>query len=69
MSREELLDARGLMRREIVGDDVDLLAPRRGDQLGEESHKLLAGVTRGRLAQHLTVSVLSAAYSDRVPWR
>src|SRR3984893_7008487 len=48
VSREELLNPHGLMRRQVVRDNMDLLAARLvGDQVGEESHELLAGVTRG----------------------
>src|SRR5580765_6457150 len=45
----------GLMRREIVGNDVDRLARRlRRDHLFEKGHKLRAGVALGRLPQHLS---------------
>ncbi len=48
VSRKELLDPLGLMGREIVGNDMNLLARRLvGDQVGEEGDKLLAGVARG----------------------
>ena len=48
VSGEELLNPLGLMRREVVRDDVNLLAARLvGDQVGEEGHELLAGVARG----------------------
>ena len=65
VSREELLNPLGLVRREIVGNEMNLLATRLiGDHLGEEGNKLLAGVTRSGFAHHLAaVRVLSAAYS------
>ena len=70
VSREELLNPRGLMGREVVGNEMNLLAARLiGDQLREESHKLLAGMARGSFAHHCAALVLSAAYSERVPWR
>ncbi len=48
MSREELRNPRGLVGREVVGKQMNLLAARLiGDQLGEEGDELLAGVTRG----------------------
>src|SRR5665811_942442 len=54
VSREELLNPLGLMGREIVRNDVNLLAARLADdQVGEEGHKLLAGVARGGFAHHL----------------
>jgi len=53
VSREELLHPFGLVGREVVGNEMNLLAARLiGDQLGEEGHKLLAGVTRGSLAHN-----------------
>src|ERR1035437_1025249 len=55
MLRKELLDAPGLMRREVVGDDVDLPAPAlAGDELHEKRHELLGGVPLGRLSQNLS---------------
>ncbi len=54
VSREELLNPHGLMSRQVACDNVDLLAARLvGDQVGEESHKFLAGVMRGSFADHL----------------
>ena len=51
VSGKELLHPLGLMGREIVGNEMNLLAARLiGDQLGEEGHKLLAGVARGGFA-------------------
>ena len=51
--REELLHPRGLMSRQVVRDNMDLLAVRLvGDQIGEEGHKFLAGMPRGGFAQH-----------------
>jgi len=45
------------MGREIVRNDVNLLAARLADdQVGEEGHKLLAGVTRGGFAHHLAAA-------------
>ena len=50
---------------------MSLLAARLiGDQFGEEGGKLLAGVMRGGFAHSTApLRVLSAAYSERVPWR
>ena len=51
VSREELLNPLGLVGREIVGNEMSLLAARLiGDQFGEEGGKLLAGVPRGGFA-------------------
>jgi hypothetical protein len=47
MSREELLNPLGLVRREVIGKERNLLAARLiGDHLGEKGDKLLAGVAR-----------------------
>jgi hypothetical protein len=77
MSREELLNPRSLMSREIVGNEMNLLAARLlGDQVQEEGHKLLAGVPRGGFAYHLAIARVKrgiqrkgavAVYSK--PWR
>jgi hypothetical protein len=57
VSREELLNPSGLVGREVVGNEMNLLAARLiGDQLGEEGHELLAGVTRGGFAHHRAVA-------------
>ena len=57
VSREELLHPFGLMGREIVGNEMNLLAARLiSNQVGEEGHKLLAGVTRGGFAHHLAIA-------------
>jgi hypothetical protein len=70
VSREELLHPFGLVGREIVGTEMNLLAARLIDQFGEEGGKLLAGVPRGGFAHGTApLRVLSAAYSERVPWR
>src|SRR5579859_1666485 len=48
---QKLLDSLGLVGREVVQDDVDLLTPRlAGDHSAEESDELLAGVPRSGLA-------------------
>src|SRR5260370_38899238 len=64
-------DPFGLVGREIVGTEMNLLAAWLiGDQFGEEGGKLLAGVPRGGFAHSTApLRVLSAAYSERVPWR
>jgi len=68
MSREELLNSLGLVGREVVGNEMNLLTARLiGHHLGEEGHWLV-----WRAAVLPTTSplrVLSAAYSERVPWR
>src|SRR5258708_1533413 len=57
VSREELLNPSGLVGREVVGNEMNLLAARLiGDQLGEEGHERLAGVTRGGFAHHRAVA-------------
>ena len=57
VSREELLNPSGLVGREVVGNEMNLLAARLiGDQLGEEGHELLAGVTRGGFAHHRAIA-------------
>jgi hypothetical protein len=44
VSGEELLDPLGLVGREVIGNEMNLLAARLiGDQLGEEADKFLAG--------------------------
>ena len=54
MRGQEVLDALGLVRREIVGDHVDLFAARLVDHdVGQERDELGRGVPRGGLAQHL----------------
>ena len=51
---EKGCDELGLVRREVVEDDVDLAAGMTtGDDLGEEADKFLARVARRRLAAHL----------------
>ena len=57
VSREEVLNPHSLMGREIVGNEMDLLAARLvGDYLGEEGHELLAGVARGGFAHDLAIA-------------
>src|SRR3984893_6342022 len=47
VNREEFLHPLGLVGREVVGNEMNLLAARLiGDHFGEKGHKLLAGVTR-----------------------
>jgi hypothetical protein len=49
VSGEELLNPFDLMRRQVVRDNMDLLAARLlGDQIGKEGPQLLAGVRRGQ---------------------
>ena len=69
VSREELLNPHGLMSRQVVCDNVDLLAARLvGDQVGEESHKFLAGGCAAVLLITSPLLVLRA-YSESVPCR
>ncbi len=57
MSREELLNSLGLVGREVVGNEMNLLTARLiGHHLGEEGHELLAGVARGGFAHHLAIA-------------
>jgi hypothetical protein len=83
VSGEELLDPHGLMRRQVVRDNMDLLAARLvGDQIGEEGHKFLAGMPRGGFAQHFAavgvkrgvqrerpVPIILKAMALQPPWR
>ena len=59
-SGEELLDPHGLMRRQVVRDNMELLAARLvGDQVGEKGHELLAGMPRGGFAHQFAAAGLS----------
>ena len=52
--RQELLNSFGLVRREVMEHDVDLLRPTSAlAQLRNEGDKLVAGVAFGRFALHL----------------
>jgi hypothetical protein len=52
---EERRHLLGLVGREVVEDDVNLLSgPAEGDDLAEKLDEVLAGVTRGGLAVDLT---------------
>src|SRR6267143_1782140 len=54
MIGQELCDPLGLMRREVVGDDVDLATPGlQRNNLAQESHKLLGGMVGSGLTQDL----------------
>jgi hypothetical protein len=45
-ARQELFDRRTFVRREIIGDHVELLATRMNDgDVGEEGNKLYRGAT------------------------
>ncbi len=51
---QELVDPCGLVRREVVSDDMDLLASKLvGHNVSQEGDELRRGVALGRLAQHL----------------
>ena len=59
MSGEELRHGLGLVRRKVVGDDVDLLAlGLGGDHICEKGHELRAGVALGCFAQDLSAGNL-----------
>ena len=59
MGGEELRHGLGLVRRKIVGDEVDLLAlGLRGDHIGEKGNELRAGVALGGFAQDLSAGNL-----------
>ena len=61
MGGEELCDDLGLVRRRVVGDDVDWLAlGLRGNYIGEKSHELRAGVALGCSAQDLSAGNLES---------
>jgi hypothetical protein len=67
---QELPHQRGLVSREIVEDDVNLLIGRaQGYDFLEEDDKVAAGVACGGLSVNAAVAVSSAPYSDRVPCR
>src|SRR4029453_5699059 len=54
MLGEERIDALGLVRREVIADDMNLFAPGLvSDDVSEEGHELGAGVPRRCLAQDL----------------
>ena len=55
MCAEEGIDLLGLVRREVIGDHMNLLALGLvGHDVGEEGDELGRGVARGGFAQHLT---------------
>ena len=59
MGSEELSHGLGLVRRKVIGDDVDLLAlGLRGDDICEKDHELRAGVALGGFAQDLSAGNL-----------
>src|SRR5213595_3045766 len=52
---EEGIDLLGLVRREVVGNDVNLFAPRLvHHDVGEKGYEFSRGVAACRLAQNLT---------------
>ena len=54
MIGEELPDSLGLVRRQVVGDNVNLLVRWLvSQQVGQESHELFAGVSCSSFAQNL----------------
>ena len=62
MRLEERHHLRGLMRRQVVRDDVDLpVAPLRRDDLLQERDELVAGVSLGRFPNTSPVCVSKAA--------
>ena len=65
---EERLDPRGLVRREVIGDHVNLFAfGLVGHDVGQECDEL-AEVWRGAVLPNTSpVLVLNAAYRERVP--
>jgi hypothetical protein len=71
MSREELLNPLGLVRREVIGKERNLLAARLiGDHLGEKGEQTPGWCGARRFCPTTApLRVLSAAYSERVPWR
>src|SRR5712664_4298077 len=57
MFGQELCDPLGLMGREVVGDDVDLATPGlQRNNLAQESHKLLGGMTGSGLSEDVATS-------------
>jgi hypothetical protein len=54
---KKLFHSAGLMSREIVRDQMNLLATWLiGDQVREEGDEFLTGVARGNVAQHLAAA-------------
>src|SRR4030095_1128942 len=54
MKGEKLSHSLGLVRRKVVGDDVDLLSRGlRGDHVGQKGDELGAGVAQSRFAHNL----------------
>jgi len=70
MSAQKFGDALGLVRRQIVDDDLNVFALRLvGHDVGRERHEL-GGVWRAAVLPSTSpVLVLKAAYNDSVPWR
>ena len=54
MKGEELRHSSGLVRRKVIGNDVDLLSRGLGgDDVGQKSDELGAGAAQGGFAHHL----------------
>ena len=71
MKGEELRHRSGLMRRKVIGNDVDLLSRGLGgDDVGQKSDELGAGVAQGGFAHHLPAGDLQGRIErKRVPCR
>jgi hypothetical protein len=68
MLAQERINPLGLVRREVVGNDMVFLAAELIDHdVGKEGHKLDQGVTRAVLSSTSPVLVLKATYSESVP--
>jgi hypothetical protein len=64
--REELSHSPGLVRRKVVGDDLDLLFQGlRGDHVGQKGDELGAGVAQGRFAQDLPAGNLQGGIKGK----
>ena len=70
MGIEEVGHLGGLVRGEVVHDDLDLLPTGlMGHELAEEGHELLGGVPTAVLPSTSPVAELNAAYRDSVAGR
>jgi hypothetical protein len=70
MRRQKSFDRLALMRREIIGNDMDLLAARLiGHKVSEEGDEFGEVWRVAVLPKTSPVLVLNAAYNESVPWR
>ncbi|MDB6045682.1 MAG: hypothetical protein JWM63_4233 [Gammaproteobacteria bacterium] len=68
MRCQEVIDRTAFVRREAVGDYMDLLAAGLVDcDVGEEGNELGGGMPRGGFAEYLASLRVEGACSDKVP--